>query len=86
MLIKLGGLIEQILGVSYKPTDLHNKLDEKSVILLRVNNINDGKLNFDDVVYVDKNKVKKEQYVKKGDIFICASSGSKELVLISTKI
>ena len=85
-LVKLGDLIEQIRGVSYKPTDLHNNLDENSVTLLRANNINDGKLNFDDVVYVDKNKVKKEQYLKKGDIFICASSGSKELVGKATYI
>ena len=80
MKIKLGKLIEQIRGVSYKPADLHNELDDSSVVLLRANNINEGKINFEDVVYVDKSKAKEEQYLKKGDIFICASSGSKHLV------
>ena len=78
--VKIGNYVKQIRGVSYKPNDLHNDLNSDSVILLRANNINEGKINFDDIVYVDKSKVKKEQYLKKGDILVCASSGSKELV------
>ena len=78
--IKIKALIKQVRGVSYKPEDLHNKPDENSIALLRANNIADGQINFDDVVYVDKSKVFPEQYLKKGDILICASSGSKNLV------
>ena len=77
---RLGEYIEQIRGVSYKPTDLRDFLDENSVPLLRANNIQDGNLNLDDVIYVSKNKVAEKQYLKKGDILICTSSGSKELV------
>jgi len=77
---RLGDIIEQIRGVSYRPEDLHDALNENSVMLLRANNIRDGELNFDDVVYVDKSKVKPSQYLRAGDIFVCASSGSKELV------
>ena len=73
-------LASQIRGVSYKPTDLHDELNKDSVILLRANNINEGLINFDDVIYVDKKKVSSEQYLQKGDILICASSGSKNLV------
>lgn len=73
-------LAEQIRGVSYKPEDLRDSLGEDSVILLRANNISDGMINFDDVVYVDKRKVSKDQYLKIGDVLICASSGSKALV------
>ena len=76
----LGNLIEQVRGVSYKPEDLHNNLNENSVVLLRANNIKDGEVNFDDVVYVDRKKVSDKQFLKAGDILICASSGSKELV------
>ncbi|MBR3954795.1 MAG: restriction endonuclease subunit S [Clostridia bacterium] len=79
-MIKICDVSEQIRGVSYKPTDIHAELNENSVILLRANNISDGKINFDEVVYVDKSKVSKKQYLKKGDILICASSGSKQLV------
>ena len=70
----------QIRGVSYKPVDLHDTLDASSVILLRANNIDDGKINFDEVVFVDKKKVSQEQLLQKGDVLICASSGSKYLV------
>ena len=77
---KVKNLAKQIRGVSYKPEDLHDSLDEDSVILLRANNIDEGKINFDDVVYVDKSKVPDEQYLKVGDVLICASSGSKQLV------
>ena len=79
-MVVLGNLIEQVRGVSYKPEDLHNTLNENSVVLLRANNIKDGELNFDDVVYVDRKKVSDKQFLKAGDILICASSGSKELV------
>lgn len=77
---KVKNLAKQIRGVSYKPEDLHDFLDKDSVILLRANNIDEGKINFDDVVYVDKSKVSDDQYLKVGDVLICASSGSKQLV------
>ena len=77
---KLGSVITQVRGVSYSPKDLHDSLSDESIILLRANNIKDGKINFDDVVYVDKKKVNKNQYIHYGDILICTSSGSKELV------
>ena len=77
---KVKDIAMQIRGVSYHPKDLHNNLDEDSVVLLRANNIKDGKLILDDVVYVSKSKVAEQQYLQTGDILICASSGSKELV------
>lgn len=76
----LGNLIEQVRGVSYKPEDLHPTLNENSIPLLRANNIKDGKLNFDEVVYVDRKKVSDKQLIRAGDILVCASSGSKDLV------
>ena len=78
--VRLGDLCDQIRGVSYKPDDLHNDLNENSIMLLRANNIKDDKINFEDVVFVDKSKVKDEQMLKSGDILVCASSGSKDLV------
>lgn len=79
-LVKLGDFIKQIRGVSYKKSDIYTNLNEKSIELLRANNIKDSNLVLDDIVYVDRSKVKKEQILKKGDILICASSGSKHLV------
>lgn len=80
MMAKVKDIAVQIRGVSYHPEDLHDNLDEDSVVLLRANNIKDGKLILDDVVYVSKSKVAEQQYLQTGDILICASSGSKELV------
>ncbi len=77
---KLKKYIDQIRGVSYKPDNIHNSLNENSVILLRANNIENNKINLDDVIYVDKSQVKDNQYLRKGDILVCASSGSRNLV------
>ena len=73
--------IEYVRGVTYKAaSDLHQELDESSYMLIRANNIQDGKLTFDDVQFVDRSKVKPKQLLRKGDVLICASSGSKGLV------
>lgn len=77
---RLGDLIEQIRGVSYKPEDVCADLTDESVALLRANNIKDGHLDFQDVIYVNKKRVKANQYLRSGDILVCTSSGSKDLV------
>jgi len=77
---RLGDYIQQIRGVSYKPEDVTTSLNEDAVAILRANNIQDNGLNFDDLVYVKKSKVSPAQYIKAGDIVVCASSGSKNLV------
>ncbi len=77
---RLGDLIGQIRGVSYKPSDLRDTLNDNSVILLRANNVQDGKIMLDDVLYISKSKVNESQYLRQGDILVCTSSGSKELV------
>ena len=77
---RLGDYIEQIRGVSYKPEDVSAPQDVDAVAILRANNIQDYGLNFDDLVYVKKDKVSFSQYIQTGDIIVCASSGSKNLV------
>lgn len=79
--VKLSKFIKQIRGVSYKPEDITNELDENAIPILRANNITtDGHIDFNDIVYVNSKKVQSEQLLRAGDIFICASSGSKNLV------
>mgnify|MGYP004507099665 CR=1 FL=1 len=77
---KLEDYIVQIRGVSYKPTDSSESEIDGYVPLLRSNNIKDGKINYDNLIYVKEEKVKENQFLKKGDILICTSNGSKELV------
>ena len=74
----LGEFIKQIRGISYKPADV--TMSEKGTPILRANNIQEDGLVFDDLVYVSENKISQEQRLQKGDIVICASSGSKNLV------
>lgn len=74
---RLGDYIDQIRGVSYKPADVRD--ENSGIAILRANNIQD-KVDLSDLVYVDENKVSDVQFLKKGDVLICASSGSKNLV------
>ena len=67
---RMTSVVEQVRGVSYKPTDLHASLDKDSITLLRANNIEDGKIVFSDVVFVDRKCVSSNQILKKGDILI----------------
>lgn len=60
---KLGEIITQIRGVSYKPSDVRAAGDPDAVALLRANNIQEDGLNFDDLIWVDKQKVGAEQYL-----------------------
>lgn len=77
---RLGKFIEQIRGVTYIPSDLRRELDENSVVLLRANNIDHRRINHDDIQIVSREKVSKAQFIRTGDILMCASSGSLEHV------
>lgn len=78
--IRMCDVAEQIRGVSYKPEDVLDGPREDAVGIFRANNISDGIINFNDLVFVKRDKVLQKQMLRKGDILICASSGSKHLV------
>lgn len=69
-----------IRGVSYKKNEASSTSMENYLPILRANNIQNGKLVYQDYVYVPDNKIKEEQYIKINDIVIAMSSGSKNLV------
>ena len=77
---KLDEEIDVIRGVSYKPTDVSDTLSHDCSIVLRSNNIDNGQVNYDDLVYVKSNKVSNLQVLTAGDIVMCGSNGSKQLV------
>ena len=77
---KLKTHIDVIRGVSYKPVDIKEETSDSISVILRSNNISNGQINFDDVVYVDNKRVTTEQVLSKGDIVMCGSNGSKKLV------
>jgi type I restriction enzyme S subunit len=78
---KLGEVGKCLRGVSYNPeNDLHGYSDSTNYSLLRSNNIYDGMLDFGNLQYVDKSRVKEQQVVRDLDIVICMANGSKQLV------
>ena len=79
-MVRLGVHTEQIRGISYKPEDAIDKADITHLPILRAHNIQERGLNTDNLIYVNIERIKKHQYIQKGDIIVCASSGSKDLV------
>lgn len=78
--VRLGNYISLISGVSYSPTDVSDVATSNHIAILRAHNIQDEGLNLDNLVYVDNRKINDGQLIRKGDILVCASSGSKHLV------
>ncbi len=77
---KLKEHIEVLRGVSYKPTDVRDTISSTTSVILRSNNIDNGRINYDDLVYVNSDRVSDNQLVSAGDIVMCGSNGSKKLV------
>lgn len=63
------------IGLTYHPCDIK----EKGTLVIRSSNIQNGKMDYSDRVFVNCS-VKDNQYLQKNDIIICARNGSKALV------
>ncbi|MBS0645507.1 MAG: restriction endonuclease subunit S [Verrucomicrobia bacterium] len=74
---KLKYIGESIIGITYSPDDISD--EENGLLVLRSSNIQDGKLAFEDCVYVSKD-VKEKHLTKEGDVLLCARNGSAHLV------
>jgi type I restriction enzyme S subunit len=77
---RLGEKIIQVRGISYKPSDISAIPMPDYVPILKANNIQEEGIDTRDLIYIHKSKVKPEQFIKKGDLLLAASSGSKEIV------
>ena len=77
---RLDSIAEIIRGVSYKKSDSIDIEQQNYIGVLRATNINNGNLDFDNLVFVPQETVKTSQILKIGDIVIAASSGSKDIV------
>ena len=75
----LNSFVDSYRGVTYTKEDLVKK-SKDSVLVLRGNNIpSSGNFVYDsNVVYIPKDMVSSEQKIRKGEIIITMSSGSKE--------
>lgn len=77
---RLGEKIIQVRGISYKPNDISTIPMPDYVPILKANNIKEDGLDTSDLIYIHKSKIKPEQFIKRGDLLLAASSGSKEIV------
>lgn len=74
-IVKLSDIAEYWNGLTYKPTDVN----KEGTIVLRSSNIQNSRLDYEDVVRVDCD-IKEKLYVKDNDILICSRNGSSRLV------
>ena len=74
--VALGSLGKCITGLTYSPKDI---TDISGLLVLRSSNVQNGRLAFEDNVFVSK-EVPEEQLTKEGDILICVRNGSKNLI------
>ena len=74
---KLGEVGENIIGLTYSPTDVTN--DGTGILVLRSSNIKEGRLDKSDKVRVNK-KIQDKIIVQPNDILICTRNGSQRLI------
>jgi type I restriction enzyme S subunit len=69
-----------IRGVTYNREEASAQPRPGLVPVLRATNINGGTLNFEDLVFVPERRVSFEQRIRRGDIVLAMSSGSRDVV------
>lgn len=77
----IGNLVYQVRGITYKKEYLRHEPTTGYIPVLRANNIGfDFQINYNDLIYLPEELIKKEQILQKGDILIVASRGSRNVV------
>lgn len=70
-----------VRGVAYNPgADLADGDTERTVRLLRSNNVQGGEIVRSGLQFVDRCRVRSDQYLKDGDLLLCMANGSRDLV------
>ncbi|MEI9534461.1 restriction endonuclease subunit S [Moellerella wisconsensis] len=78
--VPVSSVASLIRGVTYKKEQAINYRKDDYLPLIRANNIQNGKFDTTDLVFVPKNLVKESQQISPEDIVIAMSSGSKSVV------
>ena len=76
---KVGSLCKMIRGVSYPKVDAKKQLSKGYYPVLRGGNIQD-EIIFKDLVFVPSKYIKDEQYIRRFDVVLAMSSGSRNIV------
>jgi type I restriction enzyme S subunit len=69
-----------VRGVTYDKVHARSEPGEGLVPILRANNIQNGTIQIEDLVYVPEGYVSQNQYLQPGDLLIATSSGSRDVV------
>lgn len=73
--VRLGDIGQSLIGLTYSPSNVKRS----GTLVLRSSNIQDGRLAFDDNVYVDS-QVPEAIRIRENDILICVRNGSRRLI------
>jgi len=68
---------EAIIGLTYSPTEMVDK--GEGTLVLRSSNVQNGKITYNDCVYVTT-EIPDKKRTRKGDILICSRNGSIKLI------
>jgi type I restriction enzyme S subunit len=78
---RLGDIGESLIGLTYRPIDVRSD----GVLVLRSSNVFEGRLRFEDNVFVET-EIPEKIMVRTGDILICVRNGSRDLIGKCAKI
>lgn len=78
-IISLHSLAYIIRGVTYTKEDV-GTAKNGYIPILRANNIQNDKLDYNDLVWVIKSRISHDQFLHQGDVVVATSSGSRHLV------
>ena len=73
--VSMGQVSECLIGLTYSPLDVR----DFGVLVLRSSNVQNGRLAFDDNVFVDM-EIPARAITQKDDILICVRNGSRQLI------
>lgn len=71
-------------GLSYKPKNITSS--EKGIAVLRANNVQNGKIVYDNFVYVESQIITNKKMACAGDLLVCVNNGSTHLLGKTAKI
>lgn len=78
--VRLGGIAQVIRGVTFDRNDATDSASEDTIPILRAGNITGDLVTDRDLVWVPSRRVGREQLMQVGDVAICMSSGSADVV------
>ncbi|MBZ7959783.1 restriction endonuclease subunit S [Campylobacter molothri] len=84
-MVKLKYVAFTNIGLVYTPDDIIENSNEGYPVL-RANNIQNGKIDYQDLIYIKSEQIGKKQITSKGDLLMCVRNGSENLLGKTAKI